>query len=81
MLRPYADAGLIARDPAYGTVVCFCERVTEGEIRDALASPVPARDLGGLRRRTRAHNGRCQGFHCGARLTALLAEGRAGGPP
>ena len=74
MLRPYADAGLIARDPAYGAVVCFCERVTEGEIRDALASPVPARDLGGLRRRTRAHNGRCQGFYCGARLTALLAD-------
>ncbi len=41
-LRPYADADLIARDPAYGRVVCLCERVTGGEIRDALASPVPA---------------------------------------
>ncbi len=73
-LRPYADADLIAADPAYGRVVCFCERVTEGEIRDALAAPVPARDLGGLRRRTRAHNGRCQGFFCGARLTAMLVD-------
>jgi len=77
-LRPYADGDLIAADPAYGRVVCFCERVTEGEIRDALASTVPARDLGGLRRRTRAHNGRCQGFFCGARLTAMLAEAGLG---
>jgi glycerol-3-phosphate dehydrogenase len=77
--RPYADAERIAADPAYGTVVCFCERVTEGEIRDALVSPIPARDLGGLRRRTRAHNGRCQGFFCGARLTAMLAGSGAPG--
>ncbi len=72
-IRPFADAELIAADPAYGTIVCFCERVTEGEIRDALTATIPARDLGGLRRRTRAHNGRCQGFFCGARLTATLA--------
>jgi glycerol-3-phosphate dehydrogenase len=74
-LRPYADAELIARDPAYGRVVCLCERVTGGEIRDALMSPVPARDLDGVRRRTRALAGRCQGFHCGAAVTAMLAEG------
>lgn len=72
--RPYQKADLIAADPAYGTLVCFCERVSLGEIRDALQAPIPARDLGGLRRRTRAHNGRCQGFFCGARLTALLAS-------
>ena len=35
--RPYQRADLIAADPAYGTVVCHCERVTRGEIRDALA--------------------------------------------
>lgn len=73
-VRPYADPDLIAADPAYGTVVCFCERVTEGEIRDALTSTIPARDMGGLRRRTRAHNGRCQGFFCGARLAAAIAR-------
>ncbi|MFD4779244.1 FAD-dependent oxidoreductase, partial [Streptomyces sp. NPDC058427] len=41
--RPYLDAALIARDPAYGTVVCHCERVTAGEIRDALDSVLPPR--------------------------------------
>jgi len=70
--RPFEDAELIASDPAYGRLVCFCERVSEGEIRDAMHSLIPARDLGALRRRTRAHNGRCQGFYCGAHLTAIL---------
>jgi len=54
--------------------VCFCERVTVGEVRDALGSPVPAVDLGGVRRRTRATNGRCQGFFCGAAVAARLAS-------
>jgi glycerol-3-phosphate dehydrogenase len=72
--RPFQRADLIASDPDYGRVVCFCERVTRGELRDAFASPVPPVDLDGLRRRTRAHMGRCQGFFCGARLAELLAE-------
>jgi glycerol-3-phosphate dehydrogenase len=76
--RPYQDAARIAADPAYGQIVCHCERVTRGEIRNALASPVPPSDMGGLRRRTRAGNGRCQGFYCGAAVSRLLAEGRAG---
>ena len=70
--RPYQDPERIAADPAYGRVVCFCERVTAGEIRDAFASPIPPRDLNGLRRRTRAMNGRCQAFFCGAEIRALL---------
>ncbi|MFE6761038.1 NAD(P)/FAD-dependent oxidoreductase [Streptomyces sp. NPDC057689] len=74
--RPYLDAALIARDPAHGTVVCHCERVTEGEIRDAFASTLPPRSAEGLARRTRAGNGRCQGFHCGAALRARIEEAR-----
>jgi len=73
-LRPYADAERIARDRDYGRIVCFCERVTRGELRDAFASPVPPADLDGLRRRTRAHMGRCQGFFCGAELASLIEE-------
>jgi glycerol-3-phosphate dehydrogenase len=70
--RAHQRADLIKRDPDYGRIVCFCERVTSGEIRDALDGPVPAVDLDGLRRRTRAHMGRCQGFFCGAELAARL---------
>ncbi|MEU2560405.1 FAD-dependent oxidoreductase [Streptomyces longispororuber] len=73
--RPYQRAEMIAADPAYGAVVCHCERVTRGEIRDALRSTVPPVSVDGLRRRTRARGGRCQGFSCGAAVRELL-EGR-----
>jgi glycerol-3-phosphate dehydrogenase len=72
-LRPYQDARRIAADPEYGRIACHCERVTRGEIRDALSSTVPPADAGGLRRRTRAMNGRCQGFYCAAAVSAIMA--------
>lgn len=71
-MRPYQDADRIAADAEYGRIVCFCERVTAGEIRDAFESVIPPADLDGLRRRTRVMNGRCQGFYCGANTHALL---------
>ena len=70
--RPYQQQEMIKADPAYGHIVCFCERVTEGEIRDALNSKLPPNDGSGLRRRTRAMNGRCQGFFCAAEIQAML---------
>jgi glycerol-3-phosphate dehydrogenase len=70
--RPYQRPELIAADPQYGTIVCHCERVSRGEIRDALASTIPPSGPDGLRRRTRARAGRCQGFHCGAAVRDLL---------
>ena len=42
-------------------------------MRDACRAPIPATDLGGVRRRTRAMNGRCQGFYCGAEVVGLVA--------
>jgi len=58
-----------------GRIVCHCERVTAGEIATACQGPVAAIDLDGVRRRTRALTGRCQGFHCSAAVTALTAIG------
>jgi glycerol-3-phosphate dehydrogenase len=72
--RPYAQPERIAEDADYGRIVCFCERVSRGEIRDALAGPIPPVDLDGLRRRTRVLMGRCQGFYCGAQVSALLSD-------
>lgn len=62
-----------AADP--GEIVCHCELVTRHEIETALSGPLPAGDLGGLKRRTRCMMGRCQGFYCGWRVTQL-ASGR-----
>ena len=70
--RPAGDPAAVAADPEYGRIVCFCERVSRGEVRDALATSLPPVDLAGLARRTRATNGRCQGFHCAAEVMSML---------
>lgn len=57
----------------HGEIVCHCELVTRREIENALTGALPAGDAGGLRRRTRAGMGRCQGFYCQARVAALSA--------
>jgi glycerol-3-phosphate dehydrogenase len=72
-VRPLHDGERIAADRAYGTPICHCEQVSRGEVRDACRGPVAAADLGSVRRRTRAMNGRCQGFYCGAEVVALMA--------
>jgi glycerol-3-phosphate dehydrogenase len=77
-IRPYRDAAAIEADPAYGRIICHCERVTEGEIRDALKSLLPPSDADGLRRRTRVLMGRCQGFYCSGRVLELLSTGVGG---
>jgi len=63
-----------------GTIVCHCERVTADEITAACAASVPARDFDGIRRRTRALTGRCQGFYCAATVCELASatSGRSG---
>lgn len=61
--------------PGYGEIVCHCEMVTRREIEQALTGPLPAKDSGGLKRRTRAAMGCCQGFYCSGRL-ADLTRGR-----
>ncbi|MBE6701701.1 MAG: NAD(P)/FAD-dependent oxidoreductase [Ruminococcaceae bacterium] len=58
----------------YGKIVCRCERVSEGEIKDAMKrNPVP-HDLDGVKRRTRSSMGRCQGGFCTPYIMKLLAE-------
>jgi glycerol-3-phosphate dehydrogenase len=62
-----------------GATVCHCERVTGDEIVQACTSLVPAHDLDGVRRRTRALAGRCQGFFCAAEVCAIAAAAAADG--
>lgn len=67
-------AALIEKEPAYGQIICRCEQVSEGEILAAIRSPLGARDLDGVKRRTRAGMGRCQGGFCAPRVMELLAR-------
>ena len=65
---------LVKKNPAYGRIICRCETVTEGEILDAIHAPAGARDVDGVKRRTRAGMGRCQGGFCGSKVVELLAR-------
>jgi len=72
---------LTAVDPRYRQVVCACEQVSAAEIAAALASSVPARSIDGVRKRTRATGGRCQGSVCmvGVAFMCSLAWGQPPG--
>ena len=65
---------LIEKDKAYGRIICRCESVTEGEILDAIRAPAGAVDVDGVKRRTRAGMGRCQGGFCGSKVVEILAR-------
>lgn len=68
------QAAKIAEDKLFGRVICRCETITEGEIVAAINSPVGACTVDGVKRRTRAGMGRCQGGFCGPRVTQILAR-------
>ncbi len=67
-------AEAISENNLFGRVICRCETITEGEIVEAINSPVGARTVDGVKRRTRAGMGRCQGGFCGPRVTQILAR-------
>ena len=69
-------AQLVKENPAYGTIVCRCESVTEGEILDAIHRVPGAKSLDGVKRRVRAGMGRCQGGFCGPKVMEILARER-----
>lgn len=67
---------IISKNPLYGRIICRCETVTEGEIIDALRSPVPPVSIDGIKRRCGAGMGRCQGGFCSPRVMEILMNER-----
>ncbi len=65
---------IIKKDPTYGRIICRCETVSEGEILAAIRTNPKPRDLDGVKRRTRAQMGRCQGGFCSPYIVELLAK-------
>ena len=60
--------------PDYGRIICRCEGISEGEIRDAIRANPGARDVDAVKRRTRSGMGRCQGGFCGPYVMRLISE-------
>jgi glycerol-3-phosphate dehydrogenase len=80
-LRNVVDpAPLVREERLYGQVVCACEHVSAAEINRALTCPVPATSVDGVRKRTGAAYGRCQGSLCTAGITFLTALHTNTGP-
>ena len=65
---------IIKKHPEYAHVICRCETVTEGEILEAIRTNPKPRDVDGIKRRTRASMGRCQGGFCTPYIIELLAD-------
>lgn len=65
---------IIKMDNKYGKIICLCQQITEGEIVDAIRRPLGARTLEGIKRRTGATLGNCQGAYCLAKMVAILAR-------
>lgn len=68
------QAALIASDPDYGEIFCRCECVTKAEIKKAAHNILGVHTVSGIKYRTRATMGRCQGGYCETRITALLQQ-------
>ena len=64
----------IKENSKYGKIICRCETITEGEIVDAINRPAGARTVDGVKRRTRAGMGRCQGGFCMPKVVEILAR-------
>lgn len=65
---------MISEDKSFGRIICRCESVTEGEILEAIRTNPKPTDLDGVKRRTRAQMGRCQGGFCTPYIIKLLAK-------
>lgn len=67
-------AALIKERPDYGTIVCRCENVSEGEIVDSIRRTLGAKSLDGIKRRVRQGMGRCQAGFCTPRTMEILSR-------
>ena len=79
-IRRFADmndeerAAAIAENPDYGEIFCRCEKVTKAEILQAIHNPLGVHTVNGVKVRTRATMGRCQGGYCETRITEALHQ-------
>lgn len=67
-------AEMIRENPDHGEIICRCENVTKAEVVEAIKNPLGVETMVGIKYRTRAMMGRCQGGYCQMRIAELLKE-------
>ncbi|QWB96381.1 FAD-dependent oxidoreductase [Mycoplasmatota bacterium] len=65
---------LYEKKPLYGHIICQCEQVSEQEIIDAVHSEVGSQTIKGIKKRTRAGAGTCQGGYCQSEVLRIIAR-------
>lgn len=65
---------LIEKNPDYGEIVCRCEMITRAEILEAVHNCLGVDTVTGIKNRTRATMGRCQGGYCETRIAQIIQE-------
>ena len=65
---------LIKKDPSFGRIVCRCEKISEGQIRDVINRKCGARTIKAVKMRCRPGMGRCQGGFCEPEVVKILAR-------
>jgi len=79
-IRRFADMSdeereeAIRKDPDYGELICRCEKVSKAEILEAIRNPLGVETMVGIKYRTRAMMGRCQGGYCQMRIEQLIEQ-------
>lgn len=72
--RPCLDPLRLQTNSDFGKIVCLCETVSQAEVVEAIHSPIPVTTLDGIKKRTWATAGRCQGFYCTAAILDVVAR-------
>jgi glycerol-3-phosphate dehydrogenase len=69
-----AKRSLIEKDANYGEIICRCEKITKAEILQAVHNCLGVDTVTGIKNRTRATMGRCQGGYCETRIAQIVQE-------
>ncbi|MBR5997402.1 MAG: FAD-dependent oxidoreductase [Bacilli bacterium] len=64
----------IKENSDFGEIVCNCEHISLGEIKESLERSCPPVSIKGVKRRCRAGFGKCQGGFCQPKILLLLAK-------
>ena len=73
-LSPKQLDEVIKQNPDFGKIVCRCEQVSLGEVKQAINNPLGVATIDGVKRRVRAGMGRCQGGFCMPLVAKTIAE-------
>lgn len=65
---------IIKKNPDYGEIICQCEKISKGEIIDAMSRSDHPHTIKAIKKRCRAGFGKCQGGFCQPLVAKLISD-------